>query len=85
MSDDSDASEITATRSDLARLEVLVRETHMTTLNINRVLMGEPEYKRPGIVEMVDRHEKMIVRGGAAFGALYAAWEGLKFWGHIGK
>ena len=80
-----ETQEVSLTRSDLARLEGIVRDTHATVQNVNRILVGEPEFKRPGIVEMVDRHEKLITRGGGAFGAAYILWEGLKILGHIGK
>ncbi len=64
---------------DNARLEQLIRENTELTKSMHRVLMGEPEYKRAGLVEIVDRHEKIYVRGGAVFATAYAVWETIKF------
>ncbi len=64
---------------DNARMEQLIRENTDLTKSMHRVLMGEPEYKRAGLVEIVDRHEKIYVRGGAVFAAAYAVWETIKF------
>lgn len=50
--------------------------------NIDRILRGEPEYRREGLVQIVDRHENYIKRGGAIVGFLYVVWEGFKFFHH---
>lgn len=71
---------------DNARLEQLIRENTELTKSMHRVLMGEPEYKRAGLVEIVDRHEKIYVRGTAAFATLYALWEIIKYFHpHLGS
>jgi|SRR6185312_8621067 len=64
---------------DNARLEQLIRENTELTKSMHRVLMGEPEYKRPGIVEIVDRHDKLLTKGGGAFFAFYTLWEIIKY------
>lgn len=67
---------------DNATLERLLREnTDLTRQyavkveNIHRILVGEPEYKREGLVEKVDRHDKLIIKGGAGFCTILFAWE----------
>lgn len=76
-------------KSDMHRLERLeaaqeslrrqVGDVAATTSAIHKVLVGDGEYKRQGLVEMVDKHEKLIVRGGAAFCSIYFIWEVIKF------
>lgn len=63
---------------DNAKLEQLIRENTDLTKSMHRLLMGEPEYKRPGLVEIVDRHEKLVTRGGGIFITCYVIWELIK-------
>ena len=77
--------------TDIKRLEGMIREnTKMTletaemTRGIHQILLGQPEYKRPGLVEIVDRHEKLIIRGGGAFCTILGLWELIKaVWLHV--
>lgn len=82
-------------QADIRRLENLIREnmeitkrsirenTDMTK-SIHQILIGQPEYKRAGLVEIVDRHEKLIIRGGATFVSALAIWEIVKaVWLHV--
>lgn len=64
--------------TDTSRLERMIQENTEMTKGIHKILVGEPEYKRPGLVEIVDRHEKLIIRGGAGFVTCLAVWEIIK-------
>jgi hypothetical protein len=76
---------VTQQTLDNAKLEQLIRENTELTKSMHRVLMGEPEYKRAGLVEIVDRHERIYIRGGVAFTIFYGIWELIKYFHpHIG-
>ena len=87
MSKESMPSEpVTRETLDNAKLEALIRENTDLTKSMHRVLMGEPEYKRAGLVEIVDRHERIYIRGGVAFTIFYGIWELVKYFHpHIGS
>ncbi len=56
----------------------LAKNTAMTE-QVHRILVGEPEFKRPGIVERVDYHDRLILMWGGGFGVVYVAWEVIKY------
>lgn len=59
-----------------ADLEKLIRENMEMTRSVHRVLVGEPEFKRKGLVEIVDWHNLLLTRGGGgilACGLIYGA------------
>lgn len=59
-------AKLTAIREDVAK--------------VDRILSGEPEYKREGLVQIVDRHEAYIKKGGGIIVGLYIIWEWFKYY-----
>jgi hypothetical protein len=59
-------------------LKASIDETNHLAKKTHRILVGDPEIKRKGLVEMVDSHERIVVKGGAIFCTVYACWEVFK-------
>jgi hypothetical protein len=64
-----------------------LNENTKLTREIHQVLIGQPEYQRPGLVEefrdmkeTVQRHEHIIVRWGGTVAGILFLVEIVKFW-----
>ena len=71
---------------DNASISQMVRDNTAITMEVRdevrgfkRILMGEPEYKREGLVQTVDFHRKIIIMGSGVIFFLYPAWEVFKW------
>jgi len=62
----------------MGELKGELRDNTDKTTDMHRILVGQPEYKRKGLVEIVDKHDNLIVRGGAVFCTLFFIWEIIK-------
>jgi hypothetical protein len=61
----------------------VTQETSGKIQSVLEILEGNQKYKRAGIVELVDKHEKLLIRGGGAFATFYVVWEFLKVYKHL--
>jgi len=74
--------------SSLARLETKMDGVETKVDTVHRILQGEPEFKRPGLVETVDEHDKLVklIKGriGLMIFFVYVGWEVTKaVWLHV--